>query len=217
MEDLILEEDSYSVEVVEPEPDVEQLLVDLHSPDVNRRMIAARTFSELEEPRAVPALVGLLRDDCPLVRVSTAYALGRNPCPEVVDPLVQALDEDWNGYVRKGLVWALGNCCDRRAFEPLAQALHTDIPAVRLWAASALGQLGDCRAVDHLSRALLGDPLAVVRSNCAWALGELGDIRALAALVGALADRDLSVQQDAREALEKLGYRGEEGEAEYGL
>lgn len=207
MEDLIVEEEPYSIEVVELEPDVEQLLVDLHSPDVNQRMIAARTFSELEEPRAIPALVELLNDDCPLVRVSTAYALGRNPCSAVVEPLIRALSDNcWNGYVRKGLVWALGNCRDLRAFEPLVEVLHTDIPAVRLWAASALGQLGDERAVEHLKLALSQDPLAVVRSNCAWALGELGDIRGLPTLVAALADEDLSVQQDAHEALAKLGY-----------
>jgi HEAT repeat protein len=211
MEDLIVEQDPYAVEeeVAEPLPDIEQLLIDLRSPDVNCRMLAARVFSEVEEPRAVPALIDLLVDDCPLVRVSAAYALGRNPCAQAVEPLVAALERDWNGYVRKGLVWALGNCRDSRAFGPLVEALDTDIPAVRLWAASALGQLGDRRALVPLGHALLGDPLAVVRSNCAWALGELADPRAVPSLVQVLDDEDLSVQQDAREALGKLGYHFE--------
>ena len=105
------------------------------------RSLAARAFCELEEPRAIVPLTHLLRDLCPLVRVSAAYALGRNPSAIAVDPLITQLHRDWNGYVRKGLVWALGNTQDRRALEPLLDTLGTDIPAVRLWAASALAQM----------------------------------------------------------------------------
>lgn len=189
---------------------VEQLLLDLSAPEVNRRMIAARAFSEIRERRAVHDLVCLLQDRCPLVRVSAAYALGRNPCAQAVEPLIDALRQDWNGYVRKGVVWALGNCCDNRAFGPLVEALITDIPAVRLWAASALGQLGDPLAFNALVEALRRDELAVVRSNCAWALGKLEDMRAVPYLIEALEDVDLGVRQDAREALDMLGYRQEE-------
>ncbi len=211
MDDLI-EAAPYTLEVLEPPPDVEQLLADLSASDLTRRMLAARAFSEIQDSRSVPGLIGLLRDECPLVRVSAAYAVGRNPCPDAVEPLITALAEDWNGYVRKGLVWALGNCCDPRAYSSLVDALQTDIPAVRLWAASALGQLGDLRALDTLVTSLKSDPLAVVRSNCAWALGRLGDSRATAALLDALEDEDLSVRQDIREALESLGYRSEESD-----
>jgi HEAT repeat protein len=210
MEDLIVEE--CIPDEAELLPDVEALLGDLWASDINRRMLAARAFSEVQEERAIPALIHLLQDECPLVRVSSAYALGRNPCPKIVEPLIAALRRDWNGYVRKGLIWALGNCCDSRAFEPLVDSLATDIPAVRLWSASALGQLGDVRAVPYLSAALLSDPLAVVRSNCAWALGRLECTEAIPSLVKALKDEDLSVQQDVHEALESLGYNELEGD-----
>jgi len=210
MEDLIVEE--FIPDEAELLLDVEALLEDLWASDVNRRMLAARSFSEVQEDRAIPALIHLLQDNCPLVRVSSAYALGRNPCPKIVDALIAALRTDWNGYVRKGLIWALGNCCDSRAFEPLVDSLATDIPAVRLWSASALGQLGDLRAVPFLCTALLDDPLAVVRSNCAWALGQLECTEAIPTLIKALKDEDLSVQQDVHEALESLGYNELEGD-----
>ncbi|AGY57876.1 HEAT repeat domain-containing protein [Gloeobacter kilaueensis] len=208
--DELIEAEPYALEVVDSPPDIEQLLSDLISGDVTRRMLAARAFSEIQDERSVPALIDLLADDCPLVRVSAAYALGRNPCPAAVEPLIATLLQDWNGYVRKGLVWALGNCQDARAFDSLVDALVTDIPAVQLWAASALGQLGDPRAVAPLATALKADPVAVVRSNCAWALGKLGDKEAgVPALLSALDDDDLSVQQDVREALNTLGYHYE--------
>uniref|UniRef100_B8HU13 HEAT domain containing protein n=1 Tax=Cyanothece sp. (strain PCC 7425 / ATCC 29141) TaxID=395961 RepID=B8HU13_CYAP4 len=200
-------------------PDPEAMLSLLESADVTQRMLATRAFCELQDERATPHLIRLLAEGCPLVRVSAAYALGRNPSPEAVEPLIYRLEQDWNGYVRKGVVWALGNCHDRRALEPLIDALQTDISAVRLWAASSLGQMSEVSpeaaqlALPPLAEALIHDPIAAVRSNCAWALGQLcqaiplGDVytQAIASLITALSDPDMGVQEDARAALLKLG------------
>jgi HEAT repeat protein len=122
-------------EVAKPDP--EEMLALLESSSNQQRMLAARAFCELEDDRAIPHLIRLLTDACPLIRVSAAYGLGRNPSPDAVDPLITQLQQDWNGYVRKGIVWALGNCHDRRSLFPLIDALKTDVSAVRLWAASS--------------------------------------------------------------------------------
>lgn len=201
-----------------PRPDPELMLVLLDSAAVLERMQATRAFCEISDPRAIPRLIELLRDDCTLVRVSAGYALGRNPHPNAVLPLIEQLMQDWNGYVRKGVVWALGTCHDPRALQPLISALKYDITTVRLWAASALGQLGDSRAIEPLTTALETDKAEAVRSNCAWALGKLlakmsdGDRTsdretyqdAIDALINALEDLDLSVVLDAKMALRKL-------------
>ena len=199
-------------------PDVEEMLRFLESPDVLQRMIAARAFCELQDHRAIPHLIQLLSDACPLIRVSAAYALGRNPSDSAVLPLIRQFDQDWNGYVRKGVVWALGNCCDQRVLDPLVDALQNDISAVRLWAASSLGQLSDVdpevskAAIPPLVHALRTEPMAPVRSNCAWSLGQLsqviatGDVyeQAVTAMIDALSDQDLGVQEDAKTSLLKL-------------
>ncbi|MDX2254642.1 MAG: HEAT repeat domain-containing protein [Pseudanabaenaceae cyanobacterium bins.39] len=205
--DLPMEEDM-------PLPDPEEMLMMLNSEAVLERMQAARAFCELEDARAIPRLVELLEDDCPLVRVSVAYALGRNKSDLTIAPLIKQLKRDWNGYVRKGIVWALGNCRAMLALEPLVSALKYDITAVRLWAASALGQLGNMVAIAPLVEALAQDEIAAVRGNCAWALGklivrdqmdtELYD-EAIDTLIFALNDDDLSVQSDSRSALRKIG------------
>ena len=122
-------------------PDPELMLVLLENPQSQQRMLAARAFCDIQDERATPHLIHLLTDNCPLVRVSAAYGIGRNPAKEAVEPLIIQLNRDFNGYVRKGVVWALGNCRDRRSLAPLTDALRTDIPAVRLWAASALAQM----------------------------------------------------------------------------
>jgi HEAT repeat protein len=198
--------------------DPDEMLAFLNSEIILERMQAARAFCELEDDRAVPRLIELLQDECPLVRVSVAYALGRNKSEQAIAPLINQLSQDWNGYVRKGIVWALGTCHAASGLQPLISALKYDITAVRLWAASALGQLGDIQAIEPLVEALASDPMSAVRGNCAWSLGKLvGQMRnqispqsevyheLVDALINALDDDDLSVQTDARNTLRKLG------------
>jgi HEAT repeat protein len=205
-------------EVAKPDP--EEMLLLLKSSEPQGRMIAARAFCEIQDGRAIPDLIGLLQDACPLVRVSVAYALGRNSNGQAVEALIEQLNRDWNGYVRKGVVWALGTCGDRRALEPLLDALKTDIPAVRLWAASSLGQMAKVgydiviRAIPPMIESLRQDPIAAVRSNCAWALGQLcrelpsNVVYAVAidALIEALEeDEDMGVKDDAKSSLLRVG------------
>ncbi len=201
-------------------PDPAEMLLLLSDPITAQRMLAARAFCEIQDDRAIPHLIRLLTDPCPLVRVAASYALGRNPSPDAVEPLIMQLDRDWNGYARKGIVWALGNCKDRRALKPLLRSLKLDISAVRLWAASSLGQAADLSyeaviaTVPPIIQALINDPLAAVRSNCAWSLGrlcrELPSNVVYATAVDALIqvleeDPDLGVRDDAKSALLKLG------------
>ena len=90
-----------------PDPDGVLALLGAATSTPQERILAARTFCQLQDDRAVPVLLNLLSDPCPMLRVSVAYALGHNANLEAVDPLITQLRQDWNGYVRKGLVWAL--------------------------------------------------------------------------------------------------------------
>lgn len=205
-------------EVAKPDP--EAMLALLNAAETPQRMLATRAFCEIEDPRAIPHLIRLLTDACPLVRVSAAYALGRNPSADAVEPLITQLNRDWNGYVRKGIVWALGNCRDRRSVAPLTDALRTDISAVRLWAASSLAQMAELgyeavvASIPPLIEALIQDPVAAVRSNCAWSLGQLcrelpsnvvyaGAIDALIQVMEE--DPDMGVREDAKASLLRVG------------
>ncbi|WP_008319355.1 HEAT repeat domain-containing protein [Leptolyngbya sp. PCC 6406] len=211
-----------------PLPDPAAMLALLSSSVTQQRMLAARAFCEIQDQRAVPLLVTLLQDDCPLVRVSAAYALGRNGDPSILTPeeqstilapLIQQL-QDWNGYVRKGVIWALGNTKSTAAIPPLIEALKTDIPAVRLWAASALAQMVSVDyeaivvAIPPLIEVMRRDAIPAVRSNCAWSLGQLCKelpsnvvyATAIDALIEAFAEeKDLGVREDARTAILRVG------------
>jgi HEAT repeat protein len=201
-------------------PDADEMLALLNSEDKTQQLKALRAFCELKDARATAPLIQLLGNDCPMIRVSAAYGLGRNPDPEAIQPLIHQLGQDWNGYVRKGVVWALGNCQDPKAVRPLVSSLMSDIAAVRLWAASSLGQVGmveaeayACVTIPALCSSLGYDQTPAVRSNCAWSIGQLcGAISendlyqlGLQALINALNDPDFGVKEDAKAALIQVG------------
>jgi HEAT repeat protein len=122
---------------------------------------------------------------------------------------------------------ALGNLGDRRAVEPLIEALDDEYWNVKQSAALALGNLGDIRAIRPLIRALGEDEFAFARLAAASALSKLGekkwetivkgdredykrlgnsgDHRAFEPLVKALKDKDWYVRKNAASALGNLG------------
>ena len=150
--------------------------------------------------------------------MSAVYALGRNPSPPAVEPLLQLLQVDSNAYVRKAAAWSLGNYPDAPILNPLIHALQTDVAAVRLWCPGSLAESGGCSpakadpAASQLTASLQIDSEPVVRSNCIWALGRLMDQlvesrqqEIVELLVESLLyDGEISVQDEARTSLEQL-------------
>jgi HEAT repeat protein len=183
-----------------------------------QRMQGLRIFCEHRDPRAVPLLLPLLQASCPILRMSAVYALGRNPHPLAVEPLLALLAADDNGYVRKAVAWSLGNYPDAPVLNPLIRSLQVDIAAVRLWAAGSLADAGGTGpakadpAAAQLLQTLRIDSEPAVRSNSAWSLGRLFPdlveprqrdvVEAL--LHTMLHDADSTVRDEARLALEQL-------------
>jgi HEAT repeat protein len=183
-----------------------------------QRLQGLRIFCEHRDPRAIPLLMPLLEAACPILRMSAVYALGRNPHPLAVQPLLGLLNADDNGYVRKAAAWSLGNYPDAPVLNPLIHSLQLDVAAVRLWAASSLadaGATGAAKADPAAAQLLLTlriDSEAAVRSNSAWALGRLypdlvepRQVDVVEALLHTmLHDGDPTVRDEARLALEQL-------------
>lgn len=183
-----------------------------------QRLQGLRVFCEHRDPRAIPLLLPLLGSSCPIVRMSAVYALGRNPSPLAVEPLLALLAADDNGYVRKAVAWSLGNYTDAPILNPLIRSLQMDVAAVRLWAASSLadaGGTGPAKADPAAAQLLLSlriDSEAAVRSNSAWGLGRLYPdlveprqrevVESL--LHTMLHDAESGVRDEARLALEQL-------------
>tara|TARA_Y100001968_G_scaffold259654_1_gene246971 strand:+ start:27 stop:836 length:810 start_codon:yes stop_codon:yes gene_type:complete len=177
-----------------------------------------RVFCEHRDSRSLPFLLPLLDEPSPVVRMSAVYALGRNPCPQAIDLLLNLLKFDSNAYVRKATAWSLGNYSNASVLEPLINALKQDVAAVRLWASSSLAEVGlnsvesSLPAVNQLLESLQIDCEPIVRSNCIWSLGRLysllseeSKIDIVEAFISVLLnDREPSVRYEARTALEQL-------------
>jgi len=184
----------------------------------DERLQGLRVFCEYRDPRALPYLLPLLDEPSPVVRMSAVYALGRNPCPEAIDLLLDLLKFDSNAYVRKATAWSLGNYSDASVLEPLVKALKQDVAAVRLWASSSLAEVGlnsvesSPSAANQLLESLQIDCEPLVRSNCIWSLGRLYSLLCVEIQIQIeetfisvlLNDREPSVRYEARTALEQL-------------
>ena len=73
----------------------------------DERLQGLRVFCE-HRSTCHPDVDGLVDQPCPVERMSAVYALGRNPSPQAVEPLLK-LQADANAYVRKATAWSLGN------------------------------------------------------------------------------------------------------------
>jgi HEAT repeat protein len=187
-----------------------------------------------EAKKQVSEFIAALRDEDENVRKAAADALVKIGTP-AVEPLIAALrDEDWR--VREVAASALGKIGDERAVKPLIIALgdkdeaaskfglfFEDIPQtavffevkdwrVRAAAASALGKIGDKRAVEPLIAALR-DEYRCVREAAACALEKINPNwhtteeakRQVPKFITALGDRDSNVRKGAASALVMIG------------
>ena len=186
------------------------------------RIQGLRIFCEFRDKRAFPLLLPLLNQSCPVERMSAVYALGRNPCPDAVDKLITLLKNDDNAYVRRATAWSLANYDNQNVLMPLINALKNDVSSVRLWASSSLAEIGSISsqnaelAAEQLLISLKIDNEPVVRSNCIWSLCRLYQNLSNQFQENfvdectkiALFDKELSVMEEAKTALDSMGMKG---------
>ena len=108
------------------------------------------------------------------------------------DLLVAALASDWP-HVRAGAAFALAGVPPGVGpVGPLVVALTDPEPEVAAAAATALGEVGDDRAVKPLLEAAQS-PHAGIRAAAAWSLGSVGGATVVESLVALLGDEDSGV------------------------
>jgi HEAT repeat protein len=120
-----------------------------------------------------------------------------------VAPLIWLLSHNGSTVHRRHAAYVLGRIGDRRAVEPLAQALRFDEVLVRENAAEALGRIGDPHAIRPLLHAL-GEATAVVRRRAAQALVAIGP-PSIEPLIQEIWDPRPGIRQEVLETLAKIG------------
>ena len=114
---------------------------------------AAKALSRLKSRSLVPKLIASLKSKSTEHRAAAAYVLGMTREPRAVSHLEVILaDTRESPSVRGHAAEALAYLKKRRSFHVLLSALDDPEPEVRWWAAFALGELGDKRALPELKR-----------------------------------------------------------------
>lgn len=162
---------------------------------------AASALGRLGGAHAVDSLLELLKDSDNTVRREAASSLGEIGDARALDALSSAL-EDHDKYVGERVVSAIGEIGTPAGVEPLKKALIN--PFLRPYAARALGEIRDQRAVDILLT-LLNDPNTDVRRYAVASLGKTGGLSVVEAIMNSLKDSVPWVRASAVEALDRIG------------
>jgi HEAT repeat protein len=176
----------------------------------NKELAAA--LGKLGDPRAAPALAGLLRGKDNYTRIEAIQALGAMRAKEGVEPLLKLVtDEGAEPFLHKKAIEALGRIGDARAVPPLMKMLTKERQGISFYVESsfALYQLGT-PAADALLAALQGKDEELAQwakqngvhpasypMKAAQILGDLRDRRAEAPLLGLLSFKDGNPQVQA--------------------
>lgn len=162
----------------------------------NKALAAA--LGRLGDPKAVPALTGLLRTKDNYTRIEAIQALGVLRAPQAVEPLLQIVSDDGSEpFVNKKAIEALGRIGDVRAVPALMRMLTKERQGVSFYVESsfALYQVGT-PAVEALLAAMEGRDAELTKwaqqngvnpasyaMKGAQILGDLKDKRAEATLI----------------------------------
>ncbi len=158
---------------------VEPLLQLLKAEDMDVRLCALEILVEIGDARVmsplIRTLIQALKDKNRDYREVASRALRKTSRTELepfIEPLIDALNDD-NYVVRRNVVAVLGFIRDKRATEPLIQALADE--KIRYEAIWALGMVGGAKAVKHLIQILQLEGC----DAAALALGGIGDLLAV--------------------------------------
>lgn len=176
--------------------------------DADVREIALRALARIGDPRAVGPLVEALRHSEVWLVPRIADILTRHG-DLAVDPMIEFLEAPARHPARAWAASILGEVGAARAFPALVRALGDLDDEVRAKGASALGRIGDRRAVGYLLDHLLSDPAPFVRARIAQALGQFDEPEVVDRLVRALGDPAWWVRMRSVEALEQVGAQAE--------
>jgi HEAT repeat protein len=121
-----------------------------------------------------------------------------------IEGLIKALGNKKYADVRWQSARVLEQLGDKRAIEPLIQALNDDHGLVRKSAIEALGKIGDERATEALI-AGLNDQDDEIRLSAVNSLKQIGDEHATKLLITVLKDKNTDVRISAASALGQIG------------
>lgn len=184
-----------------------QLIEQARSADPDARQKAAYLVAHTVDERDYPLMFELLGDKDWRVRKTIVDGFVRDPQPEVVAGLLNALADAENAGKRNSSTEALIRIGED-AIIPIVERLRVESDVdVRLSLVNLLGDLRSSDAFDILVESLEGEPDINVSSSIVSSLGKYRDAAALPHLLRVLQREDLWLKFHAIEALGEIGDR----------
>jgi HEAT repeat protein len=146
---------------------------------------------------------GESREDCSRFEPAIKIDVEKSKELKDVQELIRALHSmDFSLYAK-------ANAALKEIGKPAVEALVSELEkdkdsTFRYRVAIILGNIGDSRAIESLVNSIKTDPVQDVRWHAVDSLGKIGGAGAAGALEQLLADKDIYVQNVAKEALEKI-------------
>jgi HEAT repeat protein len=185
---------------------VKPLIGLLKDPEDQVRSAACLALGFFKDPSTFDDITNVLLDDPKIeVRQAAAKALGNTAHPAALPYLMEALHDPFWWYEREYAAGDLLTAIEKMgmpAVDPLIEALHDKEGAVRKFAASLLGKLGDPRAIEPLGMALYDLHHEVGRVS-ADSLARFG-APSVDILVEALSHPEMWIRIHAVEALSRI-------------
>jgi len=178
---------------------------------------AARLLGETGSDKALDAIIGALTDTDPGVRRNVVDALIRNRSDKALAAIINLVDDKSKAAdTRAKAVRVLGEMYSIKYVDILIRALQDRDNEIRINAAKGLSWIASdklekalVRKLEKaLVRALKNDSTGSARYSACSGLANLGTTNAVTAIIGALKDKDHSVQTTAIRALESIVKKG---------
>ncbi len=193
-----------------------QAAMKLHQSGAKALPVVIGTLESSKNPRARAAAAITLACICAgtnprqaefaeAARATTEQPVSRPANLKGLQPMIKALRNDPDPYVREACAQGLGYLGHEACAKPLAEALKDPDASVRRRAASALVTVPAKQVQSELEEALVHDSSAGVRRYAAEALTWIGGSSIVPALMAAIGDPSPEVRRYVAEALGKLG------------
>lgn len=132
------------------EKKVEQVIEQAAKAAPAARKFACESLSDVDAAEIVRPALRALRRGTPAAREVGARLLARSDDVDVLRPLLHAAVMDREPSVRAAAAESLASIGNPDVVKPLAKAMWSDVPAVRMNGAEALGTVGGVRSVEWL-------------------------------------------------------------------
>lgn len=178
-----------------------KILEDDETHDIDEPILQA--LSQINNDKALEALIGLLKGKNSKLRSKAAAVLGNKNDPRVKTALLSALKDD-DKYVRVMAAGALGKNPDEKIVAELTLLLKNPDNEIRASVAEIISDIDHPHVVDHILP-LLEDNDENVRIKAVEILSDSGDVSALEKLIELLVDPAQGNKNIIAVALGKIG------------